>query len=456
MRRGRSSIAMLSCAVMLAACATPRAPDPAQVYPAAPEARPQVPVIIIPGVLGSRLVKRETGEELWPGRTRKLLTSGYLELALRVDPETLQPVDDGLVASGLFDAAAGQDFYRRIVGVLQEAGGYRPGTAGEKPASGAAQFYEFAYDWRQDNLVTVRKLDAMIEQIRRDYGDPALKVDVVAHSMGGLIVRYYERYGTNDVLDANVFPVSGAGVAKLRRIVLLGTPNQGTVTAVHSFLNGYRVALSRLPTEGVATMPAMYQLFPHPEVEWIATRRGKPLDYDLFDVDVWRHFEWSIFNRNVRRRMAQDPEIWPKPQVFERWFEKWLERARRFTWSLMVPPGNVPLIEPLLLGGNCVPTPRLLVLERTRDESAVRLRPEQIARPVPRLDYETLMYEPGDGRVTKSSLLGTQALDPTAPEPELAADELQGATFDCEQHDSLTSNVGFIDSLLDYLLEIDD
>jgi pimeloyl-ACP methyl ester carboxylesterase len=445
----------LPCAVLVAACATARAPDPAQLYPPAPAARPQVPVIIVPGVLGSRLAERETGEELWPGRTRKLLTSSYLELALRIDPETLEPIDDGLVATGLFDGAAGQDFYGKIVAVLQEAGGYRRGKAGEKPAAGATPFYEFAYDWRQDNLVTVRKLDAFIQQIRRDHDDPALKVDVIAHSMGGLIVRYYERYGTEDVLDANFFPVNGAGTEKLRRIVLLGTPNQGTVTAVHSFLNGYRVAFSKLPTEGVATMPAMYQLFPHPAVDWIVTKSGKPLDYDLFDIDVWRRFEWSIFNRSVRRRMAHNPDIWPKPELFERWFEKRLGRARRFTWSLMVPAGNVRLIEPLLLGGDCVPTPRRLVLERMRGESVARLLPEQIARPAPRVDYEALMYESGDGRVTKSSLLGRQELDPGIPAIEYSADEFTTATFDCERHDSLTGNVGFIDSLLDFLLRID-
>jgi len=124
--------------------------------------------------------------------------------------------------------------------------------------------YTFTYDWRQDMVRSVQKLDELIEQIRRDHGNPELRVDVIAHSMGGLIVRYYERYGTADVLDGNVFPVTGTGAQKLRRLVLLGTPNQGSVSAIHSFLNGYRVALSRLVTEGVATMPGMYQFFPHP------------------------------------------------------------------------------------------------------------------------------------------------------------------------------------------------
>ena len=437
-----------------AAAADARDQDPRTEFPAAGRARPEVPVIIVPGVLGSRLAKREGGMELWPGRTRKLLTSRYLELALRIDPATLEPVDDGLVPTGLFDAAAGKDFYRKIVATLQQAGGYRRGRAGEPPKDGAAQVYEFAYDWRQDNLVTVKKLDAFIEQIRRDYGDPSLRVDIVAHSMGGLIVRYYERYGTVDVLNGNYFPVSGAGVEKLRRIVLLGTPNQGTVSAVNSFLDGYRVGLSKLPTEGVATMPAMYQLFPHPLIDWVASLRGKPIDRDLFDVDTWRSYQWSIFGPHVRQRIAEQPGVWGSQQVFDRWFEKWLERARRFTWSLMVPPGNVRLIEPLILGGDCIPTPRRLVIEDLNGEANARLTPEQIVHPIPGVDYESLMYEPGDGKVTLSSLLARQKMDPAVPKHEYANIELAEAAFACEKHDALAGDAGFLDLTLDYLLKV--
>jgi hypothetical protein len=60
------------------------------------------------------------------------------------------------------------------------------------------------------------------------------------------------------------------------------------------------------------------------------------------------------------------------------------------------------------------------------------------------------MLEPGDGRVTKPSLLGRQSLDPT----------LQGggsfpiafSFFLCEDHDQLTSNINFQDNLLNALL----
>ena len=451
MRRRIAWLAVVSCALFLGSCAA-GGPAIEQLYPAHSANRERVPVILIPGLLGSRLSRADDGKELWPGSTRKLLTSGYEDLALRIDPETLEPLDDGLVANGLFDGAIGLDFYRRIVKELREAGGYRLSRPGSKVVQQKARLYLFSYDWRQDNVVTVRKLDELIEQIRRDYDDPYLRVDVIAHSVGGLIIRYYERYGTVDVLNGNTFPVTGLGLSKLRRVVLLGTPNQGTVTAVHKFLNGYRVGISALPTEGVATMPATFQLFPHPLVDWVVNINGKPLGFDLFDVEFWRRYGWSIFDHRIQRRMSRHPEIWPPPDVFERWFEKRLGRARRFVWSLMVPSGDVPLIEPLLLGADCVPTPRRLVFENIGGQSVARLRPEQIVNPMPGVDYETLMFVQGDGSVTKSSLLSRQDLDPSVPRHEQEGLETHRELFVCAGHDELTSNDGLIDSLIEHLL----
>ena len=411
--------------------------------------RSPAPLIIIPGLLGSRLANRKTGVEAWPGTTKQLMTSSYLELALRIDPVTLEPLDDGLVASRVFESAVGQDFYGRMIDTLLENGRYKRSFPGVPAVPGEARLYTLAYDWRQDNVRSARALDALIEQIRRDYDDPGLRVDVIAHSMGGLILRYYERYGTADVLDGNAFHITGAGLPKLRRIVMLGVPNQGSVTALHSFLTGYRVWLSRLPTTGIATMPSMYQLLPHPQVSWIATTRGKPLSFDPFDINVWKNFEWSVFNRKVRRRIAAQPDIWPDQDVFERYFRKHLERGRRFVWSLIAPPGDVRLIEPLAFGSDCLPTLGHIVVEKQDGRAVARLRPEQIANPVPGIDYDQLMYEPGDGSVTVASLIGLQGLDPLLSESN--SHEIGRAFFVCEVHESVTSNESVLDSVLRYL-----
>ncbi len=454
MRSRLASLVILP-ALLLVACATGRTPDLKLLYQVHAADDRRVPIVLIPGMLGSRLAHRDTGLEAWPGSTRKLLTSRYLDLALRIDPVTLEPLDDGLVPSGLFDAAIGQDFYGRIVTALLEVGGYQLSRPDQQVVQQRARLYVFTYDWRQDIVATVTKLDEFIEGIRRDYGDPKLRVDVIAHSMGGLIVRYYQRYGTDDVLDGNSFPVTGVGAAKLRRVVMLGVPAQGATFAIHRFLNGYQVGISRLPTEGVATMPGLFAFFPHPAVDWVAAVDGSPLKLDLFDVGLWRRFGWSIFDRHVQRRTARELGVWPEQAVFERWFEKRLERARRFAWSLMVSTGDANRGESLNAGGDCLPTPRRLVVEEVGGESLARLRPEQIVRPVPGVDYELLMYEPGDGSVTRSSLLAHQNMDASVPRHEYSSAGLARAVFVCEQHDALTGNISLIDNLLLFLLDAD-
>jgi pimeloyl-ACP methyl ester carboxylesterase len=445
--------ALLPSLALVAACqfGGPR-PDLAQIYQAHALNERRVPVILVPGMLGSRLARRDTGEERWPGSTAKLLTSRYEDLALRIDPQTLEPVDDGLVPSGLFEEAAGRDYYGKLLRLLREVGGYLPSDPGQHVVAQRARLYVFTYDWRQDVVRNARLLDQFIEQIRRDYGDPALRVDVVAHSMGGLIVRYYQRYGTEDVLEGNTFTVTGAGASKLRRVALLGVPNQGAVLAVHKFLYGYQVGISHLPPEGVASMPGLFQFFPHPAVDWAVAVDGTPLHLDLFDVNLWRSLRWSIFDRGILRHIRSQAGAWPDPAVFERWFEKRLGRGRRLAWSLMVPTGSVALVEPLLFAGDCVPTPRRLVLEEIGGESFVRIRPEQIRRPVRGVDYERLMFAPGDGSVTRASMLGLETTNPEIPSHEFTNAGLRRAVFVCEKHDVLTGNVNLIDNLLHFLL----
>lgn len=161
-----------------------------------------------------------------------------------------------------------------------------------------------------------------------------------------------------------------------------------------------------------------------------------------------------MFDGRVRRRIARHPEIWPAPEVFERYFKKRLDRARRFVWSLDVPVGDVRLVEPPQLGGDCLPTPARFVMEEVDGDSVARLIPEQILKPVPGVDYDKLMYEDGDGSVTKSSLLGEHPLDASSTRIEHTDVEFDKFFF-CEQHDRLTGNVHFLENLLAYLLSPD-
>jgi hypothetical protein len=118
----------------------------------------------------------------------------------------------------------------------------------------------------------------------------------------------------------------------------------------------------------------------------------------------------------------------------------------------MVPAGDVPLVKPLLLGGDCVPTPRRLVFESVAGESVARLRPEQILVPSPGIDYEALMFAPGDGSVTVSSLLSRQDMSREVPRHEQEGLEPGRELIVCARHDALTSDDDLLDALIEHLL----
>ena len=427
-------------------------------YAAGHEGESVPPVIIVPGILGSRLRDTVTGQELWPGSAYNVVFRAR-SLALEIDPATLEPRPDHIVAYDLFRSVLGTDIYGAILATLEQAGGYVRGEPGTAVTSRARRYYIFPYDWRQDNVVTARKLDALIEQIRRDYADPTLRVDVVAHSMGGLIARYYLQYGTTDVLDENEFPASFAGAAKLRTVVLLGTPNLGSVSALHSFLAGYRVARQRIPTESLATMPSVYELLPHPINSWIIAADGRPLERDLFFAGTWLAYRWSVFDpqtiARIRGRFRDPGEAQAQVEMLQRYMRKRLERARRFVWSLSYNETERAPVKLVVFGGDCNLTPARVVVEQPGGadrEAKVRLYPGEIQHPVAGVDYRRVMLEPGDGSVTKASLLARESLNPTISRSQDIFFPLAYSFFLCEDHEHLTGNINFEDNLLNVLL----
>ena len=455
------SVSQRTLAVVLAglavACHSDTAPDLGRLYASGMEQVSTPPVILIPGALGSRLLDKRNGAEVWPGSTLQLLAGSKQELALPFDPLTLQPLDDGLQASGLFEEVLNADFYGAILKTLRQSGGFVPGKLGEHADPRVRRYYVFAYDWRQDNVTIARRLDALIEQLRRDYADPTLKVNVIAHSMGGLITRYYLRYGTVDALEGEgVFGINMAGSEKISTAVLLGTPNLGSVSSLQSMLLGHKVGLRRIEPEVLATMPSVYQLLPHPLTDWSVDPSGKDLDLDLYDVATWKRMQWSVFDPGVvgrlRGHFKSREEADGYIAALQAYFERNLERARRFIWSVTFEEPSSP-VKFVVFGGDCALTPARIVIEPEGGRSLARLSPDDVLHKLPGVDYSRLMLEPGDGEVTKPSLLAREALNPLVPRNDALFFPLAYAFFLCESHERLTGNINFQDNLLNVLLD---
>src|ERR1700693_3158676 len=83
--------------LLLAACSTPLQPDLGRLY-RINDVTDNTPVIIIPGLFGSKLRDRNTGVEVWPGSFSDVVLGAYAHLALPFDATTLQVQPDQLEA----------------------------------------------------------------------------------------------------------------------------------------------------------------------------------------------------------------------------------------------------------------------------------------------------------------------------------------------------------------------
>jgi len=458
LRPGLAVLTGLVITLWLSGCAiNPHRPDLERLYETARADVDQPPVILIPGLMGSRLESEADGE-IWPGPFFRLLFSNFRQAALEIDSDTLLPLPGDVRSTQITGKFAGRDFYSSIIETLETAGGFSFAQPGQPPEIEGRHYYIFTYDWRMDNVQTVRLLDQFIEQIRIDHDDPDLQIDIVAHSMGGMIARYYMRYGTVDVTMDNEFPINYHGEGRVRRIVLLGTPNLGSVESLKAFIVGRKIGLRTIPPEVLITFPSFYQLFPHPLNDWVMNINGEPIDVDPFNLSTWKRFQWSIFDPKLRRRIIEshdDPlEGQARVDLLERYFHKHIERGRRFMWSLTVSMERTPW-RLVVFGGACTLTPARMVVEDIGSSYELHLEPDDIGRPRPGVDYSRLMLEPGDGVVTKASLLARESLDPVVPRHKWSFFPMDYSLFLCERHGQLTTNLFFQDNLLNFLLDRD-
>lgn len=205
------------------------------------------PIVLLPGLLGS--VLEGPSGPLWAPGLPVLRSLGALR-----DPEAaghpLTPDPEGppVTASRLFPDVAVLPGLMRIKGYSQtEAWVRRHFTVHEGPGGG---LLTFPYDWRLDNRVHAHRLakeiDAHLRAFKERTGAEEAQVVIVAHSMGGLIARYYL-----DVLH---------GWRDCRALITLGTPHRGSPRALDALANGFRL----LPGVSALTrrLPSVHQLLP--------------------------------------------------------------------------------------------------------------------------------------------------------------------------------------------------
>lgn len=481
-------LCLLTCACPILQSGKPNLP---RIYNGSTTARPtgKNPVIVIPGVLGSRLVNRKTGEVAWPKFTGTTSTL----LALPITSTNPAENRDELVATEIIDRAKffrlspEISFYDSLLTALEQAGGYKKGDI-DNPASDGDHdtYYVFAYDWRRDNVESAHLLLHKILQLKQALKRPDLRVDILAHSMGGLIARYAAMYGEQDVLEESHPKPNWSGAQHITRLMMFGTPNSGSMDALSTMLNGYSILgtnwphlrlLDALDKEAVFTFSALYQLLPHPGYARFYDEKLNPLPLDIFNAAVWQKYGWSIAfeakfkaqeQKNFEKARQQlkkknTPEAESQLAELEAAHERGLAAREPFLQAMLAraaklhraldvlstPPAHLRFY---LFGGDCEPTLEAAIVGNIKGQITTFFRASRaLGKGEIRKRAAELMFAPGDSRVTRRSLFGLQinghanSMTSVLPRPEQA-------TFHCEAHGDLPLNPTTQNNLLTILM----
>ncbi|MBP9748235.1 MAG: hypothetical protein KBD17_01250 [Candidatus Pacebacteria bacterium] len=225
------------------------------------------PVLIVPGLLGTEISKPTSDglEKLWLDLAHNLSDIGDQFMDALQFKSDLTPSDDSLI---LGDVIRKKTFTKISFN-------YTDNLVKEFVNQGYVEgvdLFLFPYDWRFGvNMDNVNKLKQKITDVLTQTGSE--KVDIVAHSMGGLITKKYviENPSEHHIAKAIFIGVPNTGSPKATKNLLVG---DGTLITADSEMK----KLSR-------NMPAAYDLVPSEEY---INKKGsyiKVIDYYLFSKE---------------------------------------------------------------------------------------------------------------------------------------------------------------------------
>jgi pimeloyl-ACP methyl ester carboxylesterase len=241
-------------------------PAGAQQMPLAPER----PLVFVPGLLGSMLCRTgPAGEKTVVWGTVDALGQ-FPTLGVNATGDEVEPC--GLIREVSFLGVFNQTVYGPFIDRL-EAAGYREGET----------LFIFDYDWRLSALDNAKLL--------ADYVDASIPgtraVDIVGHSMGGLVARTYA--------------VNEGGADRITRLVSAGTPWRGSVQVLQLLHDGLGLAN---PLVGglenfrrtVISFPSTFELLPHYD-GCCGDQQGSPT-FDATSADAWTALKWPGIDKD--------------------------------------------------------------------------------------------------------------------------------------------------------------
>lgn len=318
------------------------------------------PLIFIPGTAASRLDSVDEWQDDIPVKTTNIFPGGLRTSAqgLFRNKMSLKPgeVDPTVFAPDVLRVDSFSYFkpyytYDSLLKYLTDkfTGGYveypvanLPGRRTEfgcrlpLPGEPSPTLFVFAYDWRQDNNLNVAYLEEYLSCIRKIY--PGLKkVNILAHSMGGLLARK--------------FILNNPG--KIDKLITIGTPWVGAPKAVNVMETGafmedwvddfpfVKSTFKKL----VEYFPSQYQILPSQYYFYLG---GKPFAEDGWDInnngiskEVYSYEQFASLMDNLHPQVlpgtagkafhSPEQDDWREDQSGVTYYHIWGQQSERKT-----------------------------------------------------------------------------------------------------------------------------
>jgi len=357
-------------------------------------------LVFLPAYEGSKLYDPDLAEKgddpLCVWGSLEAIRSAKLYLALRMpNPLEARP----MVSAGPIEV-----YGKFLSGMTEEqdAPGFRPYTQG-------ADFFTFAYDWRQEiATVTAPLLGQALESYARIHEEktgipaPETQFILVGHSMGGLVARTF--------LSENP-----QWANRIAAMYLVGAPNLGSVKAIKTLIVGPGALkenatsfpaslLNLLPSNVDANLtklvaisrPSLYELLPFNDPRWECVAadgsRVRISALDMLRVGPWQPYwpspelEHRVYlddwlqkrEAEGRKRIdlpdwefCQDPDLQPLQKILVQ-VRDWRLRmgSLSYTNTLLTRPGEPSRLKVVV--GTGIKTPTGIITQGAHDFSLAR------------------------------------------------------------------------------------
>lgn len=476
LRNSGIAAATILFAIMLNACSFGRDYPVTELYVnTQPDAMPLSPVVVLPGFLGSVMIDRDTDIVVW-GR---FLAGQQASFRKDVQRRVALPMTGAKTLSELRDAVEPVDVLDNAEVALGSKGitvnaypgmvsGIMIGAASDNPEKdipSKAELRKWArniedepyltdptrpvpFDWRRDLTEETLRLEKVIdrayeEKISLGYTGDQARVDVVAHSLGTLIVRYYLRYGTQSLpVDGSAPILDWRGATKVRRAILVGPPNNGSLDSLYMLAEGGKPLplLLTTPPPVIGSFVSMYQLMPHRDsMSVVSADDGTPID--IYDVETWDTLSWGLLDRKPSSEKVLEnlmPEIATASQRREaakKYLALCLSNALQLHRALDIPASPPPGTTLHLFASNTLDTEGVAIVDTTSGK------------------FVGVKKVPGDGRVTRKSALGNIAIKANPSQPIEPSVDWTSVHFVPGEHFGLVDNPVFTNNLMYLLLQ---